>query len=37
MRHGRLDMLFEEWPVALWIDRERDEISEKNDDALSTE
>lgn len=46
MRHGRLEMLFddwdgyddfEDWPVALWVDRGRDEIIQKNDDALSTE
>lgn len=46
MRHGRLEMLFEdwdgyadfeEWPVALWIDRERDEIIQKNEPALSEE
>ena len=46
MRHGRLEMLFEdwdgysdfeEWPVALWVDRERDEIIQKNEAALSEE
>lgn len=46
MRHGRLEMLFEDWdgyddfedwPVALWVDRERDEIYRKNDDAIAEE
>lgn len=46
MRLGRLEMLYEDWdefvdyedwPVTLWVDRERDEILAKNDDAVDTE
>jgi len=40
---ARLEMLegaspyrIEDWPVALWVDRKRDEVVEKDDEAVST-
>jgi len=36
MLEGASPYRLEDWPVALWVDRKRDEIVEKDDDAVST-
>jgi len=36
MLEGASPYRMEDWPVALWVDRKRDEVVEKDDDAVST-
>ena len=36
MLEGASPYRIEDWPVALWVDRTRDEVVEKDDDAVST-
>ncbi|MFC6757722.1 MULTISPECIES: cupin domain-containing protein [Haloarcula] len=36
MLEGAAPYRMEDWPVALWVDRKRDEVVEKDDDAVST-
>jgi len=36
MTEGASPYRIEDWPVALWVDRKRDEVVTKDDDAVST-